>query len=454
MKQILPRLNGKPRTPGGSAELWAMAFPVIVATLSQSIMGMVDTFFMGRIGTVEQGAVGFSGIIFWTLTSLFVGTLQGVSTFAAQHHGAGRKRRCGRDGWLGLYVTLPSAVILGSVALLTEPILELMGSNREILPHATDYLSIRLAGALFVFVNYAVVAFLRGVGDTKTPMYFTLGANILNAVLNYALVLGHWGSPRLGASGAAIASVIATGVFSLAYLSCFLTGQRHRSYRTRHIRRPGFKETVAFLKVGAPIGGSWTLEMLSWTAFMAIVGWIGNAELAATNIVFQVLHFSFMGAVSLATAATTLVGQYLGADEIETAKKTARSTIRWGIIYCVSLGFVFLAARRQIVAVFNTDPAVIDVGARLFVYAAVFQFFDGLGISSNGVIRGAGDTRWPMVVMALLAWVIFVPLTYILARTMDLGVDGAWAAATIFIASVGTSIYLRQRSGRWMSMRV
>jgi Na+-driven multidrug efflux pump len=194
--------------------------------------------------------------------------------------------------------------------------------------------------------------------------------------------------------------------------------------------------------------------MISWTVFMAVVSWLGNAELAATNIVLQVLHFSFMGAVSLGTAATTLVGQYLGAEDLATARKTARSTIRSAILYCVALGLLFLVARKQIMAIFNDDPAVIEVGGRLFVYAAVFQFFDGLGISSNGVIRGAGDTRWPMVLMIVLAWGLFVPLTYLLALPLGFGVDGAWIAVTIFIASVGIGLYYRQRSGRWLTMRV
>ncbi len=440
--------------PGGTAELWFLAYPVIVATLSQSLMGVVDTFFMGRIGTAEQGAVGLAMIMFWTVTSLFTGTLQGVSTFAAQHHGAKDYAQCGRDGWLGLYIVLPSAVLLSGMAFLSRPIFEAIGSDESILPHATDYLFIRLAGSVFVLVNWNMMSFLRGIGNTKTPMYLTLGANLLNAFLNYPLVLGHWGFPRLGASGAAIASVIATGVFSLVYIAFFLTGECGLKFQTRRIPRIRLKEVIAFLKIGAPIGGSWGLEMVSWTIFMAMVSWLGNAELAATNIAFQVLHFSFMGAVSVGIAATTLVGQYLGAGDLETARKTARSTIRSGIVYCVALGLLFLVARRWIVGLFNSDPAVIEIGARLFIYAAVFQFFDGLGITSNGVIRGAGDTRWSMVYTVLLAWGFFIPFTYLLTFPLDLGIDGAWSAVTLFLAFLGTGIYFRERSGKWTAMRV
>ncbi len=445
-----PRGHG----PGGVGELWALAYPVIVATLSQSMMGVVDTFFMGRIGTTEQGAVGLAGVIFWTVISFFSGTLHGVSTFAAQHFGAGDLRRCGRDGWLGLTMALPSAAILGVVSVFTGSIFTVLGSDGALLPHASSYMSIRLLGTLFIFINFAVINFLRGVGDTRTPMYFTLGANLLNGALNYALVLGNWGAPRMGASGAALASVIATAVFSIFYLFFFFTGARARRFHTRVIQPASPREVFGFLRVGLPIGASWMLEMVSWSAFMSIVSRIGHAELAATNIVFQVLHFSFMGAVALGTAATTLVGQYLGAENVAIAEKTARSTIRSCIGYCVTMGLLFLAARYQIVTLFNPDPDVIAVGGRLFVYAAIFQFFDGLGISSNGVIRGAGDTRWPMILSVLLGWGFFIPSTYALVAAAGMGIDGAWTAATLFIMTFGIGLWLRQRSGKWKAMRV
>ncbi|MFH1999255.1 MAG: MATE family efflux transporter [Planctomycetota bacterium] len=440
--------------PGGIAELWTLAYPVMVATLSQSMMGVVDTFYMGRVGTAEQGAVGLSMITFWTITSLFVGTVHGVATFAAQHFGARNFHLCGRDGWMGLYFSVPAALLLAGIACLSEPIFVLLGQDDSIVPHASAYISVRLYGAFAVLVNYTMVSFLRGIGDTKTPMYFAFGANVLNIIINYPLILGHWGCPAMGAFGAALGSVIATAIFSVAYLIFFLTGERHRRYQTRFIPYPRFKEMVSFLKIGLPIGGNWTLEMISWTAFMIIISRFGAVALAATEIVFEILHFSFLGAIALGHAATTLVGQYLGADHPGTAQKTAKSTILSSILYCVSMGVLFFTCRKLIVSWFSLDQAVIDVGARLFIYAAIFQFFDGLGISCTSVIRGAGDTRWPMLLMAIVAWGFFIPLTFVLTQWADMGIDGAWIAATLFIVTVSMGVYARYRSGRWISMRV
>jgi putative MATE family efflux protein len=393
-------------------------------------------------------------ITFWTITSLFVGTLQGVSTFAAQHYGAGKFRRCGQDGWMGLFIAVPSALILGGVAVFSTTIYELLGQDETIVPHAADYTFIRLCGAFFVCINYGMVSFLRGIGDTKTPMYFTFGANVLNIILNYPLILGGWGFPALGAAGAALGSVIATAVFSTAYLVFFLTGERVQKFKTRHILLPRVKDVLAYVKIGVPIGGSWVLEMVSWMAFMVIVSHFGNVCLAATEIVFEVLHFSFMGAIALGTAATTLVGQYLGAEEPAFAQKTARSTIVSSVIYCSSFGVVFFTCRYLIINLFTLDPTVVEVGAKLFMYAAVFQLFDGLGISCTGVIRGAGDTRWPMMLMAFMAWGVFIPMTCALTYWTDLGIDGAWISATVFIFIVSVGIYLRYRSGKWLTMRV
>lgn len=440
--------------PGGMAELWVLAYPVIVATISQTVMGVVDTYFMGRVGTAEQGAVGYAAFMFWAVTALFVGTSHGVSTFAAQHYGAKEYAKCGQDGWMGLYIAVPAAAILGGVAVFSFTIFELIGSEETVVPHAGQYLYIRLCGGLFVMINYGIIFFLRGIGDTKTPMYMALGANLLNILLDYALILGNWGAPRMGASGAALGSVIATAFFSLVYLGIFLSGKFHAKYQTRRIRFPSIKQVLAFTRTGVPIGGTWALEMVGWIFFMGFISRLGEVELAATIIVFEVLHFSFMVAVSLATAATTLVGQYLGAEDVGTAQKTARVTLQSGITYCVIVGLLFLSARFAIIRLFNPDPEVVAVGGRLFIYVAIFQFFDGLGISCNGVIRGAGDTRWPLVITVILTIGFFVPFTIIMTKVVGWGIDGAWVAATSFLILLGSGMYLRLRSGKWKTMRV
>jgi putative MATE family efflux protein len=397
--------------------------------------------------------VGLAAITFWTIISLFVGTLHGVSTFSAQHYGAGDFARCGRDGWLVLFLTVPFALVLMSVTGLCTAIFEIIGTKPSIVPHASDYMFIRLMGAFFVLINYGVVSFLRGVGDTRTPMYFTIGANVLNIGFNYYLILAPEG-PKMGAGGAALGSVLATAVFSIGYVIFFLTGERNRLFKTRTLVKPRARELFDFLKTGMPIGGTWALEMASWTAFMAIISYFGVVALAATEVVFEVLHFSFQGAIALGTAATTLVGQYLGADKVKIAEKSARSTMCSSVVYCVTMGLIFLVFRRQIMQVFTLDHQVIEVGQRLFIYVAIFQFFDGLAISCNGVIRGAGDTRWSMVFMVIMAWGLFLPLTYVLTLKAELGIDGAWISATLFITLVGIGLYLRYRSGKWKTMRV
>jgi len=439
--------------PGGYAELWILAYPVIVATLSQSLMGVVDTFYMGRVGSAEQGAVGLAAITFWTIISLFVGTLYGVSTFSAQHFGAKKFERCGRDGWLVIYLSLPFAICCIGLSFFSETVYMLIGSDPSVIPHAADYTYIRLMGGGFVLINYGISSFLRGIGDTRTPMYFTLGANIFNIVFNYYLILAPNG-PKMGASGAALGSVLATAVFSITYIAFFLSGKRNSLFKTRRLVAPPWNELISFLKTGAPIGMSWFLEMVSWTAFMAIISRFGVVALAATGIVFEVIHFSFQGAIALGTAATTLVGQYIGAGKIEIAEKSAKAVLKSSVIYCVLMGLIFLVFRQFIMEKFTLDQEVIEVGKRLFIYVAIFQFFDGLAISSNSVIRGAGDTKWSMIFMMIMAWGFFLPGTYLLTEIAGYGIDGAWICATVFLTLLGFGLYFRYRSGKWKTMRI
>jgi Na+-driven multidrug efflux pump len=161
-----------------------------------------------------------------------------------------------------------------------------------------------------------------------------------------------------------------------------------------------------------------------------------------------------MPVFGVSIAATTLVGQYIGSSETPCAVRSGKTALRMGMFYSIFIGAVFMIFPDRLVSLINSDPEVIRTGAQILRLAAIFQFFDGVGIVSNGSLRGAGDTVWTMTVMVSYAWLIFVPLAYVGGFLLHGGAVGAWAGATVYIITLGITFYLRVRSGRWQRIKI
>jgi MATE family multidrug resistance protein len=431
-------------------EVAALAGPAVLSMLSVTLMWTTDTFFVGRLGTAEQGAVGFAGVAAWTFSAFFAGGLSAVQIFVAQHVGARSPRGAGVMTWQGVYWALLAAIPVAAIGLLGEPILGALRIDPALLPHAVAYFKIRLLGAAGVFLAFAFEGYLRGVGDTRTPMFATFAANGLNILLDYLLIFGHLGLPRLGVTGAAVAT-IASGFLQAAILAA---AAERRALREGHLARPVLpparREMMQLARVGAPVGLQWLLDMGSWTVFTMFVARISEVQAAAHQVATAIIHISFMPGYGISIAATTLVGQYLGAGDRESALKSARNALRLAIAFMATMGVVFWIGRRDLIAIFNGDPQVVALGSRLLILAAIFQIFDATNLVLSGVLRGAGDTRFPMVASLVMAWAVFVPVTWLLCVRLGWGAPGGWVAVILW--TFGLAVVLRQRFAgrRWM----
>jgi MATE family multidrug resistance protein len=194
--------------------------------------------------------------------------------------------------------------------------------------------------------------------------------------------------------------------------------------------------------------------MGTWTIFTTIVARLGEVDAAAHQIAVTILHISFMPGYGVSIATTTLVGQYLGAGDKEAAKRSAYNSLRVVIAFMGTMGILFYVFRTQLIGLFNPDPAVIAMGATLLIYAAIFQAFDGTGLVCAGILRGAGDTRWPSLVSIGVAWGVFVPLVYLMPVRLQLGVTGGWQAAAIWIGVLGLAMFGGVRRRKWADRKL
>jgi MATE family multidrug resistance protein len=439
---------------GGLREVLDLSYPVILTQLSRTAMGLVDSAMVGRLGAVELAAVGFGGIWLWTVFSLFFGAATGVQTFVSQAHGAHRPRECGPWAWQALYALFPAAVLASLLfAVALKPALWLLAPSEALQASATSYILARLPGELTFVASMLMVSFFRGLGDTRTPLYITLGANVVNAVLDYVLIFGKFGLPAWGVSGAGIATSLATlcGIVAL-----FAMLQR-RAMRRRFWTGPTGPDRVAirrFLRVGAPIGGQWFLDMMAFALFATLVARMGDAEMAATHALLMLLSLSYMQAVGISVGSSTLVGRYIGARVLQAARRTFRSALLLGAILSTAVGLLLVSLPRPLLRIFTDDPQVLEMGLPLVWLCAGFQFFECAAIVSEGALRGAGDTRWPFLVQTALSWAFFLPLAYLLAVVLGYGLAGAWTAQLIYIALLALVMIWRFHSGPWEHIRI
>lgn len=451
---VMDRKEFPEHKKGGYAEVWHIAYPAVLTMISHTVMTFIDAMMVGRLGPTELAAVGLSGTLTWGLFSFFNGLVNGVNTFVAQDYGAKRFDNIGRMTWQGVYFSLISGVILVFISIYDSELMRLLGPAEDVQRIGASYLGIRLWGGVFIVLYMCFSAFLRGIGDTRTPLKIVIFINVLNVIGDYVLIFGKFGFPRLETDGAAYATVGASAVGAIIFFLVFVSKKSDGRFSTRRTWRARSDLMVRLSRVGLPIGLQWLLDMASFIVFSALIGRIGTIELAASTVGLRLMHLSFMPVFGVSIAATTLVGQYIGSKEIASATRSGHTAVKMSMFYAGAIALLFLAVPHELVMLINQDPKVVSLGSAILRVAAIFLLFDSMGISSNGCLRGAGDTRWAMFVGVSYAWFVFLPLAYVGAIALKGGAVGAWAGATVYIIALGLTYFFRFRNGKWKSIKI
>ena len=378
--------------PGGYREVWLLAYPIVITMLSHTAMMFVDSAMVGRLGATELAAVGLAGILTWTLFSFFQGFLGSVNTFVAQRNGAGDRRGVTTAAWQGIYLALGSYLVLLLINQFTGSVYALMKPSPEVQRLAGIYTQIRLYGGITAFISFGMASFLRGVGDTKTPMRIEIVANLVNLLLDYLLIFGKFGCPRLEVIGAAVATLIGGAVAAICYLFVFLSRKSDRAFQTRSHFHIDFRDIRRMLRIGLPMGVHNLMDMGSFTVFTALIGRLGDVALAANNAAMTLISTSFMPLYGISVAATTLVGHYIGSSQLHYARRSGYTAIKLGVVYTFFVAIAFFAVPEFLISLVTPDAEVIRLGTRLLFFAALFQLSDGFGICASGALKGAGDT--------------------------------------------------------------
>ena len=445
---------------GGYREVLVVAVPLILSTATWSVQHFVDRMFLTWYSPQTIAAAMPAGMLNFTIISLFMGTAGYVSTFVAQYYGAKRYHRIGPAIWQGIYISLFGGLVLLCVIPLAEPAFRLIGHSSEIQKHEVIYFQILCLGGGTYIGSYALSGFFSGRGKTWPVMWVNVATTIVNLVLDYALIFGRWGFPELGIKGAAIATVVA-GVFSLlVFFALLFAGDNDNIYHTRRGWRLEKDLLSRLLRFGFPSGVQFFLEIGAFTGFVLVVGRLGTASLAATNIAFNINTLAFMPMIGCGIAISILVGQYLGSEKPDIARTAVYSGFHLTFVYMASIAAAYVLLPDLFVSPFayHADPEgfaeIYGYSVVLLRFVAIYCLFDTMNIIFCSAIKGAGDTRYVMIMTTILSVVILIIPVYLTVEVLEAGLMVAWVFATAYVISLGVTFYLRFLGGKWRSMRV
>ena len=445
---------------GGYREVLVVAIPLILSTATWSVQHFVDRMFLTWYSPETIAAAMPAGMLNFSLISIFMGTAGYVTTFVAQYHGAKRYHRIGPALWQGVYISLFGGIVLLCAIPLARPIFSIVGHSLQVQQNEVVYFQILCLGGGAYIASYALSGFFSGRGKTWPVMWVNVFTTVVNLILDYALIFGRWGFPELGIRGAAIATVVA-GVFSfLVFLALLSTRRNDDVYRTIRGWRPEKDLFVRLLRFGFPSGVQFFLEIAGFTGFVLVVGRLGTASLAATNIAFNINTLAFMPMIGCGIAISVLVGQYLGADQPDLAQAAAYSGFHLTFIYMVSIAAAYVLVPDIFVAPFahRADPSgfgeIYRYSIVLLRFVAVYSIFDTMNIIFCSAIKGAGDTRYVMTMTVILSIFVLIIPVYLAVEVFKTGLMIAWVTATAYVSLLGITFYIRFRGGKWKTMRV
>ncbi|EFL40406.1 MATE efflux family protein [Streptomyces griseoflavus Tu4000] len=422
-------------------EIVMLAVPAFGALVAEPLFVMADSAIVGHLGTAQLAGLGVASALLMTAVSVFVFLAYATTAAVARRVGAGDLPSAIRQGMDGIWLALLLGGIVVAAVLPTAPALvELFGASDTAAPYATTYLRISTLGIPAMLIVLAATGVLRGLQNTRTPLYVAIAGFVANGVLNVALVYG----AGLGIAGSAWGTVIAQCGMAVVYLVVVVRGARRHGASLR----PDAAGIRASARAGVPL----LVRTLSLRAILmiatAVAARLGDSDIAAHQIVLSLWSLLAFALDAIAIAGQAIIGRYLGAGDVRGAREACRRMVEWGIAVGVVLGVLVVLARPVFLPLFTSDPTVKSVALPALLLVALSQPICGIVFVLDGVLMGAGDgpyLAWAM----LLTLAVFTPAA-LLVPALGGGLTALWATMTLMMSVRMLTLWLRTRSGHWI----
>jgi len=424
------------------AAMLQLAAPIVVVQVGMMLLGVVDTMVVGRLSSEALAAVALGHVSIVAVSSFGIGMLLALDPLVAQAVGAGDAVAVRRSMQRGLLIAFglmaPSILLL----LPAEPILAFFRQPAEIVPVAADYIRICIPGLLPFYGFVVLRQSLQAMGRMRPIVMTIVVVNLFNLVADWALVFGVGPVPRLGPMGSAWAT---TAARTLLFAVLFVAAHRELGPLIRRPDREAFRAGPLWrvVRLGTPIGFQVQLEIIAFAVIALLMGGFGTVQMAAHQVAINLASLTFMVPLGVGSAAAVCVGRAIGAGDSDGARRAAAAGLVIGAGFMSLMAALFIGAPRLLAAAYTSVDEVVALAALLIPIAGCFQIFDGLQVVSAGVLRGAGDTRAPLVVNILGFWLIGLPTSLLLGFRLGFGPQGLWWG---FVAGLGAvAVFLLTR---------
>ncbi|MEU3958469.1 MATE family efflux transporter [Streptomyces buecherae] len=422
-------------------EIIALAVPAFGALIAEPLFVMVDSAIVGHLGTPQLAGLGIAAALLLTGVNIFVFLAYATTAAVARRVGAGDLPGAIRQGMDGIWLALLIGAAVVAVVLPTAPgLVDLFGASDTAAPHAITYLRISALGIPAMLIVLAATGVLRGLQDTRTPLYVAIGGFAANAALNAALVYG----AGLGIAGSAWGTVIAQWAMAAAYLTVVVRGARRHGASLR----PDAAGIRACAQAGVPLLVR-TLSLRTVTLIATgVAANLGDTEVAAHQIILTLWSLLAFALDAIAIAGQAIIGRYLGAGDKEGARAACRRMVEWGIASGVVLGVLVILARPLFIPLFTSDQVVQDALLPALLVVAISQPISGVVYILDGVLMGAGDGPYLAVAM-IITLAVFAPVA-LLVPTLGGGLTALWWTMALMMTMRMLTLWVRTRSGRWL----
>lgn len=435
----------KDLTTGNEGKLiLEFATPMLLGTIFQQLFSVVDSIVVGNVvGKEALAAVGASFPVIFVMVSMIIGIVMGTTVVISQYFGAGDIGKVKKAiDTMYIYSTVAGVISTVVGVIIAEPLLRMLGLPENIMPQAVLYLKIYLSGMLIFFGYNGTSAVLRGLGDSKTPLYFLIIATVANIIFVLLFVAVF----KWGIAGAAYATLLANGIaFGLAI---YWLNKTHKvikiAIRGLHFDREVFRQS---LRIGLPTGIQQTLVAIGGLALMGIVNKFGTNVIAGYSVASRLDSMALIPAMSFSQALSTFVGQNIGANKMERIRTGLIATLKMSGIVTIFTTLLIVFGGHILMSLFTKDTDVIRIGDQYLTIISAFYFLFTLMFIYTGLLRGAGDTLIPMFVSLLSLWIVRIPVAWYLSGRV--GAIGIWWAIPIgwFVGLV--LCYFYYRTGNW-----
>ncbi|MBS0210381.1 MAG: MATE family efflux transporter [Planctomycetes bacterium] len=442
------------------AQVWRVALPLMISTLSWTIMNFIDRVLLLGYSHDAVAAALPAAMLFWSLVCFPIGIASYANTFVSQYYGAGRPQQIGPAVWQGIWIGVAAAPVMFALVPFAPGLFELVDHGDAVRPLEVIYFEINAWGAPGMIATTALSAFFTGRGRVLVVMIVDIAGALLNIGLDYCWIYGYYGFPEAGIAGAAWATVIAIWFKTVVYAALFLVPKAYRSeYHTLAGWRPQLAMLGRLSKFGLASGLQLMFEAVAYTFFIMVIGKVSQEALAATTLAFNVNNLAFMPVVGIGLATMTLVGRHMGHRHVERAARSAWSAFALASGYMLAFTVIYLFFPdavlffQWVAAEEQPTGALRDTTRELLVFLAIYSLADAMAVVFSSAIKGAGDT-WFVFHLAWIVGAVFAGAAWLILQSGQGSLHLLWTLMSAVITLQGFVLLGRFLGGRWRTMEV